>query len=346
MTNSASAVRANSAAPAGARSGLPCSDDPVGKAESSNVASSSEQPADDDASPGEAPAPARGSAPTAAPAERPQIVISNLVKRYGDKTVLDGVSLHIDRGETLVVIGGSGAGKSTLVRHLIALERPTAGQILVDGTDMAQLNDYELSKMRRRFGMVFQKYALFDSMTVYDNVAFPLREQTRLSEKVIRDKVMTKLTELGVDHAAPRTPAEISGGMAKRVGIARALVMEPEILIYDEPTSGLDPVTSRVVDALIEEMRERFGVTSVVITHDMASAFDIADRVALLVKGKVALEGPPEAVLRSDNADVRRFVTASAVDPQRLDNRRGRKTPTEIRRLADERRRDSSPKAK
>jgi phospholipid/cholesterol/gamma-HCH transport system ATP-binding protein len=262
------------------------------------------------------------------------IVIESLVKRYGDKTVLDGVSLRIERGETLVVIGGSGAGKSTLVRHLIALERPTSGKIVVGGVDMASLNDFALAEARRRFGMVFQKYALFDSMSVYDNVAFPLREQTRMGEREIRDRVLTKLTELGIEHASKRMPAEISGGMAKRVGIARALVMEPEILIYDEPTSGLDPVTSRIVDALIEEMRERFAVTSVVITHDMASAFDIADRVALLVRGKVAVEGPPECVLASDSEDVRRFVDSSAIDPRRLERRNARKTPAQIRATA------------
>jgi len=267
----------------------------------------------------------------------PQIVIENLVKRFGERTVLDHINITIDRGETLVVIGGSGAGKSTLVRHLIALERPTSGRILVDGIDMAALDDFELSKIRRRFGMVFQKYALFDSMTVYDNVAFPLREQTKMSEREIKERVMTKLDELGVAHAVQRTPAEISGGMAKRVGIARALVLEPEILIYDEPTSGLDPVTSRTVDALIEEMRERFGVTSVVITHDMASAFDIADRVAMLVRGKIAVEGAPETVMASDHEDVRRFVHSSAIDPGRVAQRSQRKTAAQVRAMRQER---------
>jgi phospholipid/cholesterol/gamma-HCH transport system ATP-binding protein len=280
------------------------------------------------------PADTSSAAPTREP---PLIVIEELVKRYGDKTVLDHVSLEVERGETLVIIGGSGAGKSTLVRLLIALERPTSGRILVDGIDVTQLDDYELSRVRRRFGMVFQKYALFDSMTVYDNVAFPLREQTKLGERAIREKVMTKLRELGIEHAAGKMPAEISGGMAKRVGIARALVMEPEILIYDEPTSGLDPVTSRAVDALIEEMRERFAVTSVVITHDMTSAFDIADRVAMLVRGKIVAEGTPEAVLRSDNLDVQRFVSASGIDPHRLVARRERKSPEEIRALRRQR---------
>ncbi|MBK6531643.1 MAG: ABC transporter ATP-binding protein [Deltaproteobacteria bacterium] len=265
------------------------------------------------------------------------VVVEGLVKRYGDRTILHGLDMTIGRAETLVVIGGSGAGKSTLVRHLIALERPTAGRIVIDGTDIASLSDVQLAKARRRFGMVFQKYALFDSMSVFDNVAFPLREQTKLSEKDIREKAMTKLKELGVDHAATLTPAQISGGMAKRVGIARALVMEPELLIYDEPTSGLDPVTSRTVDSLIEEMRERFGVTSVVITHDMVSAFDIADRIAMLIKGRVVAQGSPAEVLAVDNADVQGFITSSGVDVKRFEHRGNRKTAAELAGRARER---------
>jgi len=265
------------------------------------------------------------------------VVVEGLVKRYGDRTILHGLDMTIGRAETLVVIGGSGAGKSTLVRHLIALERPTAGRIVIDGTDIASLSDVQLAKARRRFGMVFQKYALFDSMSVFDNVAFPLREQTKLSERDIREKAMTKLKELGVDHAASLMPSQISGGMAKRVGIARALVMEPELLIYDEPTSGLDPVTSRTVDALIEEMRERFGVTSVVITHDMVSAFDIADRIAMLIKGRVVALGSPAEVLAVDNADVQGFISSSGVDVKRFEHRGNRKTAAELAARARER---------
>ena len=273
--------------------------------------------------------------PAATP--EPHVVVEGLVKIYGDRTILHGVDMTIGRAETLVVIGGSGAGKSTLVRHLIALERPTSGKIMIDGTDISSLDDVQLAKARRRFGMVFQKYALFDSMTVFDNVAFPLREQTKLSEKDIKEKAMTKLKELGVDHAATLTPAQISGGMAKRVGIARALVMEPELLIYDEPTSGLDPVTSRTVDQLIEEMRERFGVTSVVITHDMVSAFDIADRIAMLIKGRVVAQGSPAEVLKLDNEDVQRFIRSSGVDIKRFEQRGDRKTASELAGKAMER---------
>ena len=268
------------------------------------------------------------------------VVVEGLVKIYGDRTILHGVDMTIGRAETLVVIGGSGACKSTLVRHLIALERPTRGRIVIDGTDISSLNDVQLAKARRRFGMVFQKYALFDSMTVFDNVAFPLREQTKLSEKDIREKAMIKLKELGVDHAATLTPAQISGGMAKRVGIARALVMEPELLIYDEPTSGLDPVTSRTVDALIEEMRERFGVTSVVITHDMVSAFDIADRIAMLIKGHIVAQGSPAEVLAVDHTDVQAFIRSSGVDVKRFENRGNRKTAAELAEKARARKAD------
>jgi phospholipid/cholesterol/gamma-HCH transport system ATP-binding protein len=268
----------------------------------------------------------------------PHVVVDQLVKRYGDRTVLHGVDLTIDRAETLVIIGGSGAGKSTLVRHLIALERPTSGRIVIDGVDIAALNDVALNKARRRFGMVFQKYALFDSMTNFENVAFALREQTRLSEREIRDRVMSKLRDLSVEHAAQLTPAQISGGMAKRVGIARALVMEPELLIYDEPTSGLDPVTSRTVDDLIEEMREKFGVTSVVITHDMVSAFDIADEIAMLIKGRVVAQGSPAEVLEVANDDVQRFIRSSGVEASRLQSRRVRKPSSELAPLAKARR--------
>jgi len=271
-------------------------------------------------------------APSASERPPPHVVVEKLVKRYGDRTVLHGLDLVLDRAETLVIIGGSGAGKSTLVRHLIALERPTSGRIIIGGVDVSALSEVELARERRRFGMVFQKYALFDSMTCFDNVAFPLREQTRLSERDIRDKAMTKLKELGVDHAAALTPAQISGGMAKRVGIARALVMEPELLIYDEPTSGLDPVTSRTVDALIDEMRERFGVTSVVITHDMVSAFDIADQMAMLIKGRVVAQGSPEEVLVHPDPDVQGFIRAAGVSAARFELRTGR-TPS--RELAD-----------
>lgn len=252
----------------------------------------------------------------------PLLEIRALTKVYGDKTVLAGVDLVVERGETVVVLGGSGSGKSTLARLLIGLEAPTSGHIFVAGRDLVGLGERELAHERERFAMVFQRYALLDSLTVFDNVAFPLRERRTLSEREIRERVMAQLEALGVAEAARKLPAELSGGMAKRVGIARAMIMAPEILVYDEPTSGLDPVTSRTVDDLIDEVRERFGVTSIVITHDMATAWGIADRVVLLFGGRIALDGPPEQILSSGDPRIEPFVESSGIDPSRLGHRR------------------------
>ena len=184
--------------------------------------------------------------------------------------------------------------------------------------------------MRRRFAMVFQKYALLDSMTVFDNVAFPLREETRMPESEIRERVHLALRELEVDDAAKKLPGELSGGMAKRVGIARAVVTEPELLVYDEPTSGLDPVGSRVVDGLIERMRERHCVTSLVITHDMVTAYEVADRVVLLAHGKVLAQGTPEQLFREHGGEIEPFALSSGIDLARLAPRTSRKSPAEI----------------
>lgn len=267
----------------------------------------------------------------------PLLETRGLTKIYGGKTVLAGVDLVVERGETVVVLGGSGSGKSTLARLLVGLEPPTGGHILVAGRDLVGLPEDELAGERQRFAMVFQKYALLDSLTVYENVAFPLRER-RMSEREIRERVMRQLDALGVADAAKKLPAELSGGMAKRVGIARAMVMDPEILVYDEPTSGLDPVTSRVVDELIDEVRERFCVTSLVITHDMATAWGIADRVVLLDGGRIAIDGPPDVVLASDDPRIRPFADSSGVDPKRLGHRKQRSSPAEVRARWEQRR--------
>ena len=218
--------------------------------------------------------------------EPPLIVVDRLTKRYGDKVVLDDLSLEVERGETMVIIGGSGSGKTTLARHLVGLERPTSGRICVGGTDLASLSERDLITFRHRLSMVFQGGALLDSMSIYDNVAFPLREETSLDEADIRARVLHYLTELEIRDAADKLPEALSGGMIKRASLARALVLEPGILVYDEPTSGLDPLTSRVVNRLIDEMRARFLVTSVVITHDMATAFEVADHIAILAAGR------------------------------------------------------------
>lgn len=280
----------------------------------------------------------------------PLLEVRGLVKAYGGRNVLDGVDLVVTRGETIVVIGGSGSGKTTLARLLVGLEMPTAGQILLDGKDLAALTEHELAHERTRFAMVFQKFGLLDSMNVFDNVAFPLRERGHVSEAEIARRVTAQLEALGVADAARKLPAELSGGMAKRVGIARAMVIDPEILVYDEPTSGLDPVTSRLVDELIEEVRLRYLVTSIVITHDMATAYGIADRVVLLDRGRIAVDGPPEVVLASDDRRIRPFVESSGIDPSRLLTRDHRMPPAEIRARwearAEERRAEASSHAR
>jgi phospholipid/cholesterol/gamma-HCH transport system ATP-binding protein len=265
-------------------------------------------------------------------AEPPVLVVSDLVKTYGGKLVLDHVSLHVDRGETLVVVGGSGAGKSTLIRQIVGIERPDSGRVFLAGIDMVALGEAALLKARRHLAVVFQNNALLDSLSVFDNVAFPLREELSVAEPEVRRRVMAQLTALSLADAKDKLPGELSGGMAKRVGVARALVVEPEVLIYDEPTTGLDPLTARKVDHLIEEMRDRFLVTSVVITHDLATAYEIADRVMLLEHGRFVGEGPTEEFFAADLPAIRTFADSSGVEPRKLAAaRRGRKTPAEIR---------------
>jgi phospholipid/cholesterol/gamma-HCH transport system ATP-binding protein len=256
-------------------------------------------------------------------AHHEHIVVAHVTKRFGQRDVLKDVNLIVPRGQTTVVLGGSGAGKTTLLRLLIALERPTSGHIYVDGEDITLMNEVELNQIRQKFGMVFQYAALLDSMSVLDNVAFPLREHTRLSESDIRAQVTEKLNLLGLENTERLYPSELSGGMRKRVGIARALMLKPSILIYDEPTSGLDPTTSRMVDDLIEQMREIFQVTNVVISHDMASAFKIAHHACLLVDGRIAAEGTPDELIHGASDAARAFIEASAVDTARISRPQG-----------------------
>lgn len=239
--------------------------------------------------------------------------IRNLNKSYGDHRVLREISLDIYRGKTNVVIGPSGSGKTVLMRQLVRLEKPDSGELWVDGVDFAALEGLQLEAKRRTFGMVFQMSALFDSMTVYDNVAFPLREHTTLSRSQIRERVMERLASLEIADAAPKMPAHLSGGMQKRVAVARAMILESEILIYDEPTTGLDPITTQTVDDLITEAEEKFGVTSIVISHDMASVLRIADRLSFLHQGTVVASGEREELLRSEHPATKDFVRASRV---------------------------------
>jgi len=226
-----------------------------------------------------------------APAD-PVIRVVDFVKRFGDRTVLDGVSLDIYTGETMVIMGGSGCGKSTLLRHMIGSNFPDAGRVELFGQDLSDLDEEGLNAIRLRFGILFQSGALFSSMTVGQNVALPLREHTDLDAQTIDIMVKIKLEQVGLREAADLMPAEISGGMQKRAGLARAIALDPDILFYDEPSAGLDPVTSAEIDQLIMDMAGKLGVTSVVVTHEMDSAFRIADRMAMLDDRKMIKVAP------------------------------------------------------
>ena len=222
----------------------------------------------------------------------PVIRVRDLVKRFGDLTVLDGVTLDVFPGETVVIMGGSGCGKSTLLRHMVGSLFPDEGYVALLGENLNEVDDAGLNRLRLKFGILFQSGALFNSMTVGDNVALPLREHTDLDEQTIDIMVTIKLEQVGLRQAADLMPAEISGGMKKRAGLARATAMDPEILFYDEPSAGLDPVTSAEIDQLIMDMSGKLGVTSVVVTHEMDSAFRIADRMAMLDCGRILKVGP------------------------------------------------------
>ena len=254
------------------------------------------------------------------PAPDEIVVLRDLRKRYGEQEVLKGIDLVARKNETTVLIGGSGAGKTTLLRCIVALEKPTSGEVWIAGEEISHLDERALNRVRMKFGMVYQYAALLDSINVLENVAFPLVEHTKLSAKERKEKVFSRLKELGLDPdvVARKYPSELSGGMRKRVGIARALMLEPIILVYDEPTSGLDPLTSRMVDDLIEEMRHRFGVTSLVISHDIASCFHIAHQAVLLIEGKVVAHGSPDDLVNGDSDVARDFIQKSEVDIGRI----------------------------
>jgi phospholipid/cholesterol/gamma-HCH transport system ATP-binding protein len=240
------------------------------------------------------------------------IEVTDLWKSFGENHVLKGITLSIREGETFVVLGGSGSGKTVLMKHVIGLLRPDRGTVTVDGVEISSLAGKELTEARQRFGMVFQGAALFDSMTVLDNVAFPLRERrgAKLAPQDIRRRVVEKLAvvDLG-EEVLNRWPAELSGGMRKRVALARALVSDPRIVLYDEPTTGLDPITTEYVDEMITHARQRLGITSMVISHDIASAFRVADRVGVLYDGHLAAVGTPSEVRASPDPFVQKFLS-------------------------------------
>lgn len=235
------------------------------------------------------------------------VQVQNLAAKYGDRTVLEDISFNVRRGETFVILGGSGCGKSTLLRTLAGLMRPSAGRIIIDGQDFTSMREEQRMLVRRRMGMCFQGSALFNSLTVGDNVALPLREHTKLEESTIEIMTKIKLELVGLGGFEGFMPAELSGGMKKRAGLARAMAMDPAIILYDEPSAGLDPIVAAGLDALIRKMQQTFHLTSVVVTHEMASVHLIADTVCLLCKGRIVAMGPPEEVMASQEPFARQF---------------------------------------
>jgi phospholipid/cholesterol/gamma-HCH transport system ATP-binding protein len=243
------------------------------------------------------------------------IELTDVHKSFGSKHVLRGVNLTITRGESVVVIGGSGSGKSVLIKHIIGLLKPDKGKVVVDGFEVAELDEKHLNEMRKKFGMLFQASALFDSMLVWENVGFGLRRHTHLPDTDIKEIAVKKLKMVGLVDVEDLMPSELSGGMRKRVGLARAIAMEPEILIYDEPTTGLDPIMADAINDLIIEMREKLNVTSISITHDMKSAYKIADSIAMLYNGIIVGVGSPDEIKKTSDPVIQQFITGSATGP-------------------------------
>jgi len=241
------------------------------------------------------------------------IRFERVTKRLGGRTVLNRLDLEIARGETFVVLGSSGSGKSVTLKHMIRLLTPDEGRVWIGDDCISEARGGALERIRRRFGVLFQSAALLQWMSVFDNVALPLREQGRLDETAIADRVRDKLKLLGLEDAVAKFPADLSGGMQKRVGLARAMILDPEIILYDEPTSGLDPVTSRTIDGLIEDLRRRLGITSVVVTHDLHSALAIGARIGLLHQGRVAELATPAEFVRSQNELARSFLESQYI---------------------------------
>jgi len=244
------------------------------------------------------------------------IEIRGLAKRLGRKQVLQDLDLDVRAGETLVILGPSGTGKSVLLKHIIGLMQPDAGSIRIDGEEIVGLSEEQLNPVRRRFGMLFQGAALLDSLTVGENVALAMQEHARdLDEAEVRRRVSERLEWVGLQAAAALKPASLSGGMRKRVGLARALAMDPEYVLYDEPTTGLDPITADVINQLIRGMQKQLHVTSVVVTHDIKSAYTVADRIVLLYQGRVMFDGTAEETRRTDDAMMRQFIEGSSRGP-------------------------------
>ncbi len=243
------------------------------------------------------------------------IEIIDLHKSFGAQQVLRGVNLRVQKGESMTVIGGSGSGKSVLIKHIIGLLFPDRGQVIVEGQKLNDLDQRGLNEVRKKFGMLFQMAALFDSLSVWENVGFALKQHTKMTDQEVRAVATEKLALVGLRGIEDKMPAELSGGMKKRVGLARAIAINPQIILYDEPTTGLDPISADAINDLIIELRKKLGVTSVAITHDMHSAYKISDRIAMLYKGEILEVGTPDEIRQTSNPIVRQFITGSAVGP-------------------------------
>lgn len=243
----------------------------------------------------------------------PFVEFVDLYKAYGPKEVLRGASLKVYRGEVVVILGGSGTGKSVTLRHMLGLEAPDAGRVIVEEEDITDLPEEELYRVRKKFGMLFQSAALFDSMTVFENIAFPLREHTEMSEEEIARAVREKLELVNLPGTEHLMPVDLSGGMRKRVGLARSIVLDPKVILYDEPTTGLDPITSQTINELIVDLQAKLNVTSIVVTHDIHSAFSVGDRIAFLNEGVFEWVGSMDEARDSDHPKLREFLKASAV---------------------------------
>lgn len=247
-----------------------------------------------------------------------KIRVVNLHKSFGGKEVLRGVHLEVRQGESMVVIGGSGSGKTVLIKCIIGLVRPDQGEIHVNGSQITSLDEKRMNEVRKKFGMLFQAGALFDSMTVWENVGFGLRRRTPLGDQEIRRIASEKLALVGLKDVENLMPAELSGGMKKRVSLARAIATEPEILLYDEPTTGIDPILADAINHLIVQMKEKLNVTSIAITHDMKSAYRIADRIAMLYQGRIVEVGTPDQIRSSSSPIVQQFIEGRSEGPIKI----------------------------
>lgn len=243
------------------------------------------------------------------------IKLRNVHKSFGSQKVLDGLSLDIPEGKITAIIGPSGEGKSVLLKHLIGLLQPDSGEVEVDGESIIGLRRSQLNRIREKFGMLFQNVALFDSMTCFENVAFPLQEKTKLSKGEIRSQVLSALEAVGLKNIENKFPDELSGGMKKRVGLARAVVLNPKIILFDEPTTGLDPIIKRAIHQLIKDTHVKFGFTAVIVSHEIPDIFDVAQNVAMLYKGKILQHGTPSDIKSSDHPAVRQFISGSLDGP-------------------------------